>query len=228
MPEHMDDFSEGGAELEEALRHLRRLNRIFGAASPILYGIKHIWKQAGRPNRLTVLDVGSGSGDINRRILKWAKRRGVELQVVLSDVTEEAQAEAERLFGDGNRVTFVKQNGFDLLRDSADIVTASQFIHHFDAEDLVRLMRRFAEAARHGVVVGDIHRHWLAWGAVWLVTRLISANRYIRHDGPLSVAKGFRRRELRSLARQLDGAAAAIRWRPLFRYAFIIVKRREG
>lgn len=225
-PELMDDFSQGGAELEEALRHLRRLNRIFGASGPALYGVKRLWEQAGRPRRLALLDVGSGSGDINRRLFRWADRNHIELQVTLSDVTEEARAEAERVFAGNPRVVFVKQDAFRLSPGQADIVTASQFAHHFGPEELPSLVRRMLEASRIGVVINDIHRNWLPWAAVWAVTRLVSANAYIRHDGPLSVAKGFRGSDFASLGRHLENAAMEIRWRPLFRYAVTIAKRR--
>jgi hypothetical protein len=70
-------------------------------------------------------------------------------------------------------------------------------------------------AARHGVVVNDLRRHWLA-------TRLFSRNRMIRHDAPLSVRRGFRTADLHRLRAEpgLDG----LRWmaRPLFRYLILV------
>lgn len=163
---------------------------------------------------------------MNRALLRWARRRRVELTIVLADVTEEAGLEAARLFRDEPRVAFVRLSAFDLPARVADIVTASQFAHHFAPEQLPSLFGRLLHASRYGVVVNDIHRHWLPWAAVWLATRLVSRNRYIRHDGPLSVAKGFRRADLSAVARSL-GVDIAIRWRPLFRYAAIIPRRGE-
>jgi 2-polyprenyl-3-methyl-5-hydroxy-6-metoxy-1,4-benzoquinol methylase len=227
-PELMDDFSSGGEPLGEALRHLRRLNRLFGAGGPIIYGINHLWEKSGRPGSLTVLDVGSGSGDINRQVLKWANRRGVSLTVMLADVTEEAEREAARLFSQEPRVSFIRKDLFELADGAADIVTASQFVHHFSKERLPDVVKRMRSVSRLGVVVGDIHRHWIPWTAVWLATRLLSRNRYIRHDGPLSVAKGFRGADIRELAEQLGAADLTYRWRPLFRYAVIVPKRREA
>lgn len=227
-PEEMDDFTQGGAELEEALRHLRRLNRLFGASGPALYGVKRLWESAGRPRRLSVLDVGAGSGDINRRLLKWADRQGVELKVTLSDVTEEAETEAGRLFRGEPRVSFLRRNVFDLPANAADLVTASQFAHHFPPDRLPSLLNRLLDIARVGVVVNDLHRHWMSWTAVWLATRLVSGNRYIRHDGPLSVAKGFRAADFRELAGSLEGTSLHASWRPLFRYAVVLAKEREG
>jgi ubiquinone/menaquinone biosynthesis C-methylase UbiE len=157
--EWMDDFTTGGAELREALAHLRRLNWIFGASSPAIYGVKRLWKDFGRPGRLTVLDIGSGCGDINRRILRWADKQGVEMRVILTDVTEEAREEAEQLFRDDLRVTFVKQDLFHLPARLADIVTASQFAHHFHPERLPSMLERMMDVSKAGVVINDIHRH---------------------------------------------------------------------
>ncbi len=221
-PEWMDQAAHNREELREALRHLRRLNRIFGAARPVLYGVDRLWRTTGRPPRLTVLDVGSGSGDINRKILSWARRRGVEIQLTLCDVTEEAEAEAMRLYGGDQRVVFVRRDLFELPDCCADLVTASQFAHHFAPDRLPGVVRRMMELARRGVVLSDIHRHWMPWTAVWAATRLVSRNRYIRHDGPLSVAKGFRRQDFQSLAGTLGLVRFDVRWRPLFRWVVTI------
>ncbi|HEY8528943.1 MAG TPA: hypothetical protein VIL22_04585, partial [Paenibacillaceae bacterium] len=103
-PELMDAGFAGGTELREAYRHLRRLNRLFGTARPVLYGVRRIWTEAGRPARLSVLDVGSGAGDVNRLLLRWAERHGVRLTVILADRRIEACREAKRLFRDERRV----------------------------------------------------------------------------------------------------------------------------
>ncbi len=224
LPELMDDFTKGGAELTEALVHLRRLNRIFGAPGPALYGVSKLWESLGRPRRLTVLDVGAGSGDINLRLLRWARKQGVQMNVILTDVTEEALAESKRLFRGEPRVTFERSDLFDLPSRCADVVTASQFAHHFDSERLPRVIGRMLDVSSTGIVINDIHRHWIAWSAVWLVTRLVSANRYIRHDGPLSVAKGFRRSDFHDAAKKLSIPNMTVSWRPLFRYSVIIPK----
>ncbi len=227
-PELMDDFTQGGAQLQEALRHLRRLNLIFGAKAPVLYGIKRLWKSSGKPTRLTILDVGSGSGDINQRILKWADKQGIKMKVILADVTDEARVEAEHLFRNDSRVQFIQQDLFNLAVQQADIVTASQFVHHFPTEELPSIVEKMLAVSRIGVVINDIHRHWIPWAAVWLVTHFISRNNYIRHDGPLSVAKGFRRSDFRYLAKRLRGVSIIYSWRPLFRYAVIVPKEREA
>jgi len=224
-PELMDLAAAGGAELREAYRHLRRLNRLFGTAGPVLFGVRRIWADAGRPARLTVLDIGAGAGDVNRLLLRWADRHGVRITVILTDRMEEACLEARRLFRGERRVHVVRGDLFDLPDACADIVTATHFAHHFAADELPRVVRRMLRASRLGAVLCDIHRHWVPWMSVWLAARLLSRNRYIRHDGPLSVAKGFRGKDWRDLREALDDCELEYRWRPMFRYVALVRHR---
>lgn len=223
-PEYMDDFSTGGEELREALQHLRRINRIFGATRPTLFGVKHLWSEAGKPAQFSILDIGSGSGDVNRLILKWADENNIRLRVVLSDLSDEACAEARLLYEDEPRIQVNQSDLFKLPERCVDMVTATQFVHHFSSEDLPKVLRHMLHASRIGIVIHDIHRHWIPWLAVKVVTHLISRNRYIRHDGALSVAKGFRAAEWKKLKETGVVSNLSYFWRPLFRYVVIVQK----
>ncbi|MWV42398.1 methyltransferase domain-containing protein [Paenibacillus sp. HJL G12] len=228
--EYMDDFSSGGEELSEALRHLRRLNRIFGAAGPLLYGIKELWIRTGQPPKLHLMDIGAGSGEINRHILRWADRVGIEARITLVDMTEEACNEARRIFKDDPRVEAIRQNVFDIEEHAADMLISSQFLHHFSDSELPEVTGHMLRSSRYGIVISDIHRHWISWSAVWLTAHLISTNRYIRHDGPLSVAKGFQSSDWKRLSQALSfygDYMLEYSWKPLFRYSVVISKNNE-
>ncbi|ASA21686.1 SAM-dependent methyltransferase [Paenibacillus donghaensis] len=220
--ELMDDFSMGGEELSEALKHLRRLNRIFAAPGPTKDGVEKLWQAIGEPTTLSILDVGAGSGDVNHKLLQWADQKGIQLEITLVDMTEEACEEARRLFRNELRVKVQQADLKDLADASADIVTGSQFVHHFDGEQLVDMVSHMRRASRYGVVINDIHRHPVSYTAVWVMTRIISRNRYIRHDGPLSVAKGFKGRDWQELKHKLQSETMTYTWKPLFRYSVVI------
>lgn len=227
-PEFMDDFASAGAELREALRHLRLLNRLFAAAAPTLHGVRRLWLKADKPRRLSILDVGAGSGDVNRQLLQWADAEQVELRITLVDLTEEACEEAGQLFRHEPRIQVMRGDLFALTEACADIITGTQFIHHFAAEELPTVVQSMLNASRIGVVINDIHRHWIPWTAVWLTTRVVSSNRYIWHDGPLSVAKGFRAEDWDRLRDDLGLTDMYYAWRPLFRYAVVIGKSKSN
>ncbi|MHC2205392.1 2-polyprenyl-3-methyl-5-hydroxy-6-metoxy-1,4-benzoquinol methylase [Paenibacillus sp. PvR053] len=226
--ELMDDLSAGGPELREALQHLRKLNGIFGASAPALYGVRRLWTEADKPRRLSILDIGSGSGDVNRKILRWADANRIELKITLVDITEEACEEARQFYYNEPRVRVMRSDVFKLPEACADVVTGTQFVHHFASDELLRVARSMLKASRIGVVINDIHRHWIPWAAVWLTARIVSRNRFVVNDGPLSVAKGFRSEDWDGLKKALGESESKLwyTWRPLFRYAVVIRKNK--
>ncbi|MFZ5828232.1 MAG: SAM-dependent methyltransferase [Bacillota bacterium] len=217
-PERMDDRSIGGPELEEALHQLSWINRLLGAAWVTLEGVVELWRRAGRPRRLHLLDVGAGAGDINRVLLRWARRAGVDLRITLVDIHPETCRHAARQFRDEERVTVEQGDLFALDAHRADIVTASLVLHHVPTDELESALLSLRRAARLGVVVNDLHRHPVAEGFIAAATRLLSRNPMIRHDAPLSVRRGFRAAELEALRERPGLAGLRCRWRPLFRY----------
>lgn len=217
-PERMDDRSIGGAELEEALRQLSWINRLLGAAWVTLEGVVELWRGAGRPRQLHLLDVGAGAGDINRALLRWARRAGVDLRITLVDIHPETCRHAARQFRDEQRITVEQGDLFRLGARRADIVTASLVLHHVASSELETALLSLRQAAGLGVVINDLHRHPLAVAVIAAATRLLSRNPMIRHDAPLSVRRGFRAAEFAALRQRPGLEALRCRWRPLFRY----------
>lgn len=221
-PELMDDPTIGGDELVTALRELRLINRLLLAALPTVEGVAALWGAAGCPRELSILDVGAGSGDGCRPLLRWATLRGVAMEITLLDIHPETCAEAERFFRTEPRVTVRQGDLFALAPGSVDIVTAALVLHHFPEPQLTQALQALTRAARIGVVVNDLHRNVLAWGGIRLATALLSRNRVIRHDAPLSVARGFREADLLRLREQPGLERLSYAWRPLWRWLAII------
>ncbi|HWQ11890.1 MAG TPA: methyltransferase domain-containing protein [Roseiflexaceae bacterium] len=198
-PELMDDLALGGEELTGALRELRLINRLLGASRPTVEGVARLWRAAGRPLRLSLLDVGAGSGDASRALLHWARRHGVQLDITLLDLNPQTCAEAARCFAGEPRVQVRQGDMFELAADSADIITATLVLHHIPEARLGAALRALVRAARLGVVANDLRRSLLAWAGIRAATAALSRNRMIRHDAPLSVARGFRAADLERL-----------------------------
>lgn len=217
-PERMDDLSIGGAELRGALVQLAWINRVLGAARITREGVMRLWRAAGRPRRLHVLDVGAGGGDINWALLRWARREGVSLSLTLLDRHPETCAFAAERFRREPRVRVVQGDLQALPAQSADIVTASLVLHHLPSLQVPWTLLHWQQAARIGVVVNDLQRHPAALASIRLATRLLSRNPMIRHDAPLSVQRGFRAAELADLRGYPGLEGLRYRSRPFFRY----------
>jgi len=220
--ELMDDRELGGAELREALHQLGWINRLLGAAWPTLEGVIRLWRRAGRPRRLVLLDIGAGAGDVNRLLLRWASWQGIDLQITLVDIHPDTCAAAAAYYRNEPRVHVVQGDLFHLPLQTVDIVTAALVTHHFPTDQLPAVYTAMQQVARLGVVVNDLHRHLLAWIAIWVGTRLLSRNRMIQHDAPLSVRRGFQSADFDRL--RVTPALNNLRyvWRPFFRYLVIV------
>ena len=76
------------------------------------------------------MDVGAGSGDVNQKAAMVGSK-GHQAEYYLGRYDKEACDEAKRLFTNEPRIQVRRADVRDLPDASADIVTGSQFIHHF-------------------------------------------------------------------------------------------------
>ena len=210
-PEAMDDLeSIGGEELRTALTTLRTINRRLGGHATTRRALSDLAARTALPRRLEVLDVGGGSGDAAPEILAWGRERAFDVRVVVLDLHPETAAEAASLLHREPQAEARQGDLFDVPPRSFDVVHAGLFLHHFDGDGAGRALAAMARAARHGVVVNDLHRHAVPWVLIRALTLVGSRNRLIRNDAPLSVARGFTDRDWRALG---PAAGLDLRWR---------------
>ncbi len=212
-----EDSSEG--ELRLTFRELAAINRYLGGHAVTLNALASLIPRGTK--NLRILDVGCGDGQTACLIQDWAASRGIAAEVCAIDLS----AASVRLAEERNRkgLSFVTGNLFSLREgDVYDIVHAGLMLHHCPEHVAVRALQAMYARAWLGVIINDLHRHKLAYHAIKIMTAAFSRNRLIRHDGPLSVLRGFRRAELVSLCRQADLPAPDIRWRWAFRWQMVI------
>lgn len=226
-PEIMDDVTIQGTRLERSLRDVARLNRLSGGHRVSMRGLETLVPD-GR-DELTVLDVGSGSGHLAHEIADWAHSRRMAVHVTGIDLTATTIAFARDLSGPSDHVTFEQRDLFELPDQPLfDIVHCSLVLHHFPGHRAADALAKMFAVSRLGVVVNDLHRHPLAWFGTTLATRLVSRSPMVHHDGPLSVLRGFTRRELLALARQADMPDASVAWEVPFRWLLVCPKQVDG
>ena len=174
-----------------SLADVARANALFGGISSAMKEIEDALDEV--PRRATLLDVGTGLGDIPCRARSFAAEKGIDLTTVgLDSVLELARASRHAvniaLCGDALHLPFADR--------SVDIVMCSQVLHHFIAADASRLLREMDRVARVRVVVSDLRRSWIAAAGLWLVSFPLGFHAVSRHDGVVSVLRGFTREEL--------------------------------
>lgn len=189
--EVLDDPAVPPALRERSLRDVRRSNVVFGGRRAVLAVLRGL--MPGLAPRCRLLDAGVGLADIPVAARALAAELGVALDTFGVDEAPSLARAARPLLG-GSVCADVRRLPF---RDvSVDVVTCSQLLHHFGDEEVPLVLRELDRVARRYVVVSELRRSWLAACGFWLAAWPLGFHRITRHDGFLSVLRGFTAEEL--------------------------------
>jgi 2-polyprenyl-3-methyl-5-hydroxy-6-metoxy-1,4-benzoquinol methylase len=198
-PELMDRPQPVSSELERDLHNLRQLNRLFGSYGLVSRFLRRWIKPGGR---VRIVDLATGSGDIPRLVVDYARRAEAEVRVDAVDQQSATLEIAKSLSVDYPEILFCQGNILEWQAEPCDIVLCSLALHHFSEDDAVRLLKRCRELSRGFVLVSDLRRGLLASIGVYLLTALIFREAMTRNDARVSAARAFSFRELRELAQR--------------------------
>jgi 2-polyprenyl-3-methyl-5-hydroxy-6-metoxy-1,4-benzoquinol methylase len=197
-PELMDRPQPVSPELERDLENLRQLNRFFGSHRLVRHFLRK-WIRPG--DRIRMVDLATGSGDIPRLAVDYARSVGAVVTVDAIDQNAATLQIARNASGDYPEISFVQG---DILEwqsaEPYDIVHCSLALHHFTEQGAAALLRHCRELSRGYVLVSDLRRGYLATIGVFVLTATIFREPMTRVDARLSAARAFSFKEFRSLA----------------------------
>ena len=212
------------ADLNATLDDLDRLNAWFGGYALTLRRIRRTAAALPRGARLRVVDVGGGRGDLAVNVVRWARRAGRPVRVIVVDSDGATLALARRSTAAYPEIALVQADASALpLREvSADVAHAALTLHHLDADAAAACLAQMAAAAPV-VIVNDLLSTPLTLALVWLATRVLRLHPVSRHDGPVSVRRAWSAEELRALAGKAGRRAEVTRYPALGRLVAEIV-----
>ena len=180
--EILDDPATDPALRARSIGDVTHSNALLGGTRAVLSELVRLFPSLGAS--ATLLDVGTGLADIPRR----ARAGGVALRTFGLDEAESLSREARATL-DG--AVCGDARSLPIATASVDVVTCSQLLHHFADDEIPRVLRELDRVARGWIVVSDLRRSWLAAWGFWLVSWPLRFHRVTRHDGFVSVLRGF-------------------------------------
>ena len=103
-----------------------------------------------------------------------------------------------------------------------DIIFSSLFCHHFTEPELIQMLRWMRNNSRYGFFINDLHRHPFAYHSIRILTSLFSKSYLVKNDAPLSVLRGFKKKELEELLKKAGITDYSIKWKWAFRWLVIV------
>lgn len=210
--ELLDAPSDDHGLVLRTMRDIRRSNVVFRGTSAAVAELALHFDDM--PGEATLLDVGTGFGDVPKAAALAARNHGIALRTIGLDTSHiiarsAATCVSHAVCGSALSLPFATS--------SVDVAMCSQTLHHFRDAEAAALLRELNRVARIAVVVSDLRRSWIAGGGFWLASFPLGFHKVTRHDGFLSVMRGYTSRELSDLIEMAIGVTPAIQERLGFR-----------
>lgn len=215
--EILDDPNVDPALRERSHRDVERSNILFGGRRAAMLALRPLFDEVMRSRRgapqaprATLLDIGTGLADLPWRAREIARRRGLSLHTIALDgalclITTARHRVNDAVCGNALSLPFADR--------SVDIVLCSQLLHHFDHDRGLALISEMDRVARDRVIISDLRRSWIAAVGFSLAAFALRFHPITRHDGRLSVLRGFTEGELGGMVVTATGLQPAIRRR---------------
>lgn len=215
-PELLDADDWAAPAIDTALGDLRRINSWFGGFSSMTAILERVARRAGL-TRLSFLDVAGGSGEVAAEARERLRRRGIELDAVVSDrAPSHLRTRLPGVAGDARALPF---------RDQAfDVVGSNLFAHHLDPEEIRTFAEESLRVARVAVVVNDLRRSAFHLALVYAGLPLFRSP-MTHQDAPASVRAAFTIDEMCAILRGTSAARLETSTHYLYRMGVIAWKQ---
>ena len=215
-PELLDLDDWAAPAIETALADLHRINRWFGGFSSMTAILERIARRAGL-RRISFLDVAGGSGEVAEQARERLRRRGIELEAVVSDrAPSHLRTRLPSVAGDAVALPF---------RDGAfDVVGSNLFVHHLAPEQIRAFAREALRVSRLAFVVNDLRRSPLHLALVYAGLPLFRSH-MTHQDAPASVRAAFTLEEMCDILKDAPAARLETSTHYLYRMGVIAWKQ---
>ncbi len=183
---------------------LTRTYQDFRVVNALVSGWWGMYRRSIRPalsttREMTLLDVGSGGGDVSRALARWAVRDGLRLMVTGIDPDARAHVFATsqpKIAG----LSFRRALSSDLVanKETFDFVISNHVLHHLSVDELKGLLIDSKSLARRRVLHADLERSNYAYLGFGAATWPFFRQSYIRPDGLTSIRRSYTAAELRA------------------------------
>jgi 2-polyprenyl-3-methyl-5-hydroxy-6-metoxy-1,4-benzoquinol methylase len=218
-------------DIQRNMQELNIINTRLGGHRISTDGIAALLQKvsiAREPGKAIVIcEIGCGGGDNIDAIAYWCRATNTPVSFIGIDINPHCI----RFAASKPRIAPVHFICADYreanLARQPDIIFSSLFCHHFTAAELIPQLQWMQQNARIGFFINDLHRHPLAYYSIKFITAIFSRSYLVKNDAPLSVKRGFTKKEWTQLLHEARIISYKIKWKWAFRFLITVSTHHE-
>lgn len=208
-------------DIKQNMKELNVINTWLGGHKVSIKGLKTFLRK-NKQSEWHICEIGCGGGDNLLAIEKWCDKNNITARFTGIDKKKECVEYAAACIPSSRYHWIVSDyQSVDFGSHQPDIIFSSLFCHHFTDEALQQMMGWMSSKSSIGFFINDLHRHRLAWASITILTQLFSRSYLVKNDAPLSVKRGFSRREWHDIMQRAGVTNYSITWKWAFRWLII-------
>lgn len=207
------------SDIARNMKELDIINTKLGGHAVTIEGVKQILSQHYiKGMKIKIVEIGCGGGDNLRVIGKWASENKMPVDLCGVDINPECIQYAREIPGNEGIKFIASEYSKMIFAERPAIVFSSLFCHHFTQPQLVYMMKWMQRTCTLGFFINDLHRHRLAYHSIKALTRSFSKSYLVRNDAPISVLRGFKRKEIETIMQDAGLKNYTVKWKWAFRW----------
>jgi 2-polyprenyl-3-methyl-5-hydroxy-6-metoxy-1,4-benzoquinol methylase len=211
-------------DIKRNMKELEFINAHLGGHKITIDGLKKLLKARHKSGGImTIGEIGCGGGDNLIAIHEWCSKRGIVLKLIGIDINEHCiEVARKKLAHTDCRFICSDYKLTNFAGEKPDLLFSSLFCHHFADDELVNMLTWMQQHARSGFFINDLHRHPLAYYSIKLLSSIFSRSYLVKNDAPLSVLRGFKKKEWAAILKKAGIGSYALEWKWAFRYLLTV------
>ncbi len=219
--ELLDDVNIPFEAIRQNMLELDIINTYLGGHRITIKGVQLL---SGKQNVLHICEIGCGGGDNLAAIARWASSKNIQLEITGIDINHNCIDVATQRKDIGSKANWITSDYRNVnFTRYPDIIFSSLFCHHFTNGSLIEQLQWMHRNSAKGFFINDLHRHWLAYYSIKVLTQLFSKSYLVKNDAPLSVKRGFKKEEWMDLLGKAS-IKAEVSWEWAFRHLVLSKK----
>ena len=207
------------ADIAQNLKELNFINTWLGGHAITIEGVKQLFL----PNKKqTICEIGCGGGDNLHAIHRWCKKKNIQADFIGIDMKAECIEFAKQQYSELPCQWVCSDYQKVEFKEKPAIIFSSLFCHHFTDKQLTQMFFWLKQNSKTGFFINDLQRHWLAYYLIKWLSKFFSKSYLLKNDAPLSVSRGFTRKEIKSLLNEAGIKSYSLKWKWAFRWLIIV------